>query len=261
MQLPGEQGQEFVLMRPYTPRGKPNQLSSFLVARNDGEHYGKLVSYEVPNSDAPSPAEAKTLIESERSISEQFSLLDQRGSRVIRGSVQLLPIGNSIVYARPVYVEGRGEGAVPTPAVRRGGVRQDRAVLVDFEGGPTAITSIDQAMRVLLSGEEVEPPEEEPTEEEPAPPEEEEPTEPTVPTVPPSEPGDPGEDATVDELIAAAEEEFQAAEDALRAGGPGALSLYEGHIARARDFVDRANSLLAETTTTSTAPVVNASQP
>ena len=66
-----------------------------------------------------------------------------------------------------------------------------------------------------------------------------------MPTVPPSEPGDPGEDATVDELIAAAEAEFQAAEDALRAGGPGALSLYEGHIARARDFVDRANSLLA----------------
>jgi uncharacterized protein len=261
MQLPGEQGQEFVLMRPYTPRGKPNQLSSFLVARNDGEHYGKLVSYEVPNSDAPSPAEAKTLIESERSISEQFSLLDQRGSRVIRGSVQLLPIGNSIVYARPVYVEGRGEGAFPR--LRFVAVAyQDRAVLVDFEGGPTAITSIDQAMRVLLSGEEVEPPaEEEPTEEEPAPPEEEEPTEPTVPTVPPSEPGDPGEDATVDELIAAAEQEFQAAEDALRAGGPGALSLYEGHIARARDFVDRANSLLAQTTTTSTAPVVNASQP
>ena len=49
MQLPGSDEQEFVLTRPYVPRGKANQLSAFMVARMDGENYGKLVSYEIPD--------------------------------------------------------------------------------------------------------------------------------------------------------------------------------------------------------------------
>ena len=73
MQLPGEQGQEFVLMRPYMPRGKPNQLSAFMVARNDGEQLrqARLVR-GTDTRIAPSPAQAATLIESDR--------VDQRDS-------------------------------------------------------------------------------------------------------------------------------------------------------------------------------------
>jgi uncharacterized membrane protein (UPF0182 family) len=109
MALPGiSTKQEFVLQRPFVPRSKPNQLSSFLVARNDGDNYGDLVLYQMPtDSVAPSPFRASSLIEANNVISKQFSLLDQRGSSVVRGAPQLVPIGNSIFYVRPIFVKGK----------------------------------------------------------------------------------------------------------------------------------------------------------
>ncbi len=47
MKLLGEKEEEFILMIPFTPR-KKNNLASWLVARSDGEHYGKLIVYRFP---------------------------------------------------------------------------------------------------------------------------------------------------------------------------------------------------------------------
>jgi uncharacterized protein len=109
MALPGiSKKQEFVLQRPFVPRSKPNQLSSFLVARNDAKNYGDLVLYQMPtDSVAPSPYRASSLIEAHNVISKQFSLLDQRGSSVVRGAPQLVPVNNSIFYVRPIFVRGK----------------------------------------------------------------------------------------------------------------------------------------------------------
>jgi uncharacterized membrane protein (UPF0182 family) len=261
MALPQEESpqQEFVLMRPYVPRGKPNQLSAFMVARSDGDNYGELVVYELPENEvAPSPAQAATLIESEQSISEQFTPLDLRGSQIIRGNVQLIPIDNAIVYARPIYVLGQGEGQFPR--LRFVAVAyDDDAVLVDLESrNPLAVSTIDQAMRLLLAGIEPEVPTGEPIEPE-------DPDEPEEPTEP-SEPGEPSEPLPdeVDALLAEAQAEFDAADDALAAGGADALAEYQRHVERARELVERANELLAEggsgpTTTTSSIPIVGAS--
>src|SRR5262245_52114123 len=145
MALPGSQQQEFVLMRPYSPRGKPNQMSAFMVARMDRENYGKIQSYEIPTTEtAPSPAQAATLIQAEPRISAQFTLLSQAGSRILLGDVQTVPIDDSIVYARPVYVEGQGAGQFPRlrfVALAYG----NNAVLVDFEGNAAAgdLTTVD----------------------------------------------------------------------------------------------------------------------
>jgi len=80
-----------------------------MVARNDPANYGQLVLYQMPpDSVAPSPSRAASLIEANPVISKQFSLLDQRGSSVIRGAAQLVPIGNSIFYVRPIFVQGQG---------------------------------------------------------------------------------------------------------------------------------------------------------
>jgi uncharacterized membrane protein (UPF0182 family) len=110
MQLPGKlgaaQGQEFVLERSFVPAANPNVLTAFIVARSDGNNYGQLVLYDTPdNQDIPSPSKAATNIDSNTDISKQLSLLDQHGSAVVRGDVQLIPIGDSILYVRPIYVE------------------------------------------------------------------------------------------------------------------------------------------------------------
>lgn len=114
MQLPGETGQEFVLERPFVPIRKANQLSSFMVARMDGDNYGKLILYQAPDqSNAVSPARASSLIEADPNISAKFSLLDQLGSKVVRGDAQLIPMDGSIFYVRPIYVEGSGTSPLP----------------------------------------------------------------------------------------------------------------------------------------------------
>src|SRR5262249_15559469 len=81
---------------------------------NDGPHYGQLVLYDTPdNQDIPSPSKAATNIDSNTSISQTLSLLDQHGSSVIRGDVQLIPIGDSILYVRPIYVQTTEGAAFP----------------------------------------------------------------------------------------------------------------------------------------------------
>jgi uncharacterized membrane protein (UPF0182 family) len=47
MKLPGESGAEFIQMLPFTPRQKDN-LAAWMVARSDGEHYGKLMAFQFP---------------------------------------------------------------------------------------------------------------------------------------------------------------------------------------------------------------------
>jgi uncharacterized membrane protein (UPF0182 family) len=232
LQLPESDQQEFLLTRPYVPRGKPNQLSAFMVARMDGENYGKLVSYEIPTTlVAPSPAQAATLIESDPQISSTLSLIDQRGSVVQRGNVQLIPVGSSIIYARPIYVEGQGEGQFPRlrfVALTYG----NSAVLVDFEG-EGQFSTVDEAIAQLLARPEGAPGE----------PGDEPPdgttttsTAPAPTTTPPN--GSTTTVATdVNGLLAQAASEFAAAQQALEANDLGA---YQQHVDRARELVEQA---------------------
>ena len=133
MQLPDEKtGQEFVLERPFVPIRKANQLSSFMVARNDGANYGKLVLYQAPDqSNAVSPARAASLIEADPNISAKFSLLDQLGSKVLRGDAQLIPMDGSIFYVRPIYVEGSGSS--PLPRFNYVAVTYGERAVLDYE--------------------------------------------------------------------------------------------------------------------------------
>ncbi len=57
MRLPGERNPEFILMRPFTPRQKDN-LAAWMVARNDGENYGKLACLPLPAAEPRVRADA-----------------------------------------------------------------------------------------------------------------------------------------------------------------------------------------------------------
>ncbi|MGH8977891.1 MAG: UPF0182 family protein [Acidimicrobiia bacterium] len=239
MQLPGKEGQEFVLLRPFVPRGKPNQLSAFMVAQTDGANYGKLTSYEIPtNQVAPSPAQAATLIESDPLISETFTPLDLRGSEVLRGDVQLVPLGESIVYARPIFVEGQGEGQFPRlrfVALAYG----NSALLVDFDGEADDITTVQEGLEYLVSGEEPPPPDEPTTPEEPTP---EEPGTTTTTQPPPT--------GSAAELLSQAAAELEAAEAARQAGD---LGEYQARVTEAKRLLDAAVVAQGTSPTTATA--------
>ncbi|OGY20962.1 MAG: hypothetical protein A2113_01505 [Candidatus Woykebacteria bacterium GWA1_44_8] len=112
MKLPEQEKEEFILMLPFTPRGKDN-LISWLVARNDGENYGKLVVYRFPKQKLIyGPKQVNARISQDAEISRQISLWDQRGSQVIRGAMLVIPIEEALLYVQPLYLRGEG-GKIP----------------------------------------------------------------------------------------------------------------------------------------------------
>jgi uncharacterized protein len=99
MRLPGEPQTEFFLMLPMTPSKRENMIA-WLAARCDLPEYGKLIVYEFPKDKLVyGPFQIEALINQNTEISQQISLWNQMGSRVIRGTLLVVPIGNSILYA------------------------------------------------------------------------------------------------------------------------------------------------------------------
>ncbi|HEY0527768.1 MAG TPA: UPF0182 family protein [Gemmatimonadaceae bacterium] len=112
MKLPGEQNPEFIYMTPFTPRGKDN-LAAWMVARMDGENYGKLSVYSFPKQSLVyGPKQINNRINQDTEISRQITLWDQRGSQVIRGELLVIPIEESLIYVQPIYLRAEG-GNIP----------------------------------------------------------------------------------------------------------------------------------------------------
>ncbi len=112
MRLPNEEQAEFILMVPFTPRGKDN-LSAWMIARNDGEHYGQLMVYRLPKQSLVyGPTQVVNRMNQDTEISRQISLWDQRGSQVIRGNLLVIPIEESLIYVQPLYLRAEG-GRIP----------------------------------------------------------------------------------------------------------------------------------------------------
>ncbi len=116
MQLPGEQkNNEFVIILPFTPANRNNMIG-WMAGRSDGEHYGKLLVYNFPKSrliDGPVQIEAR--IDQNAQLSGQFTLWNQQGSRVIRGHLLVIPIGRSLMFVEPIYLQAERS---PMPELR-----------------------------------------------------------------------------------------------------------------------------------------------
>ena len=112
MRLPGEKNPEFIFMTPFTPRGKDN-LAAWMVARMDGENYGKLSVYRFPKQSLVyGPKQIANRINQDTDISRQLTLWDQKGSQVIRGELLVIPIEESLIYVQPIYLRAEG-GNIP----------------------------------------------------------------------------------------------------------------------------------------------------
>ena len=108
MKLPGEETEEFVQLLPYTPNERQN-LIGWLAARSDGENYGKLVAFNFPKDrQVDGPAQVEARIDNDQDISAWFTLRCTEGSSCIRGNLLVIPVGNGIIYAEPVYLQAEG---------------------------------------------------------------------------------------------------------------------------------------------------------
>jgi uncharacterized membrane protein (UPF0182 family) len=112
MKLPGEQRAEFIQMLPFTPRRRDN-LASWMVARSDGEHYGKLQVFQFPKQTLVfGPQQVVARINQDQVISPQITLWSQQGSQVIQGTLMVIPIEGSLIYVRPLYLRAQA-GRIP----------------------------------------------------------------------------------------------------------------------------------------------------
>ena len=108
MKLPGEETEEFVQLLPYTPNERQN-LIGWLAARSDGENYGKLVAFNFPKDrQVDGPAQVEARIDNDQDISAWFTLRCTEGSFCLRGNLLVIPVGNGIIYAEPVYIQAEG---------------------------------------------------------------------------------------------------------------------------------------------------------
>ncbi|MCB0034630.1 MAG: UPF0182 family protein, partial [Anaerolineales bacterium] len=206
--LPGEENTEYLLIQPFTPQDKPN-MSAWIAARNDPEHYGQLVAYELPRQElAVGPAMVESFIDQEPDISQQFSLWNQLGSDLIRGNLIVIPLNDSFLYVEPIYLQSSN-----------GGIPELKRVIVSSGERIVMRETLDAALEALLSNEAAAAVIE--AEDITTAAEEEIDTAEATPTPAPAPTTAPPEsltDATVDELIQLANQQFEAAQAAQQAG-------------------------------------------
>jgi uncharacterized membrane protein (UPF0182 family) len=112
MRLPGEAEPEFIQMLPFTPRNRDN-LAAWLAARSDGEHYGTLRVFQFPKQKVIfGPRQVVARISQDQAIAPQITLWNQQGSQVIWGTLMVIPIEESLIYVRPLYLRASG-GRIP----------------------------------------------------------------------------------------------------------------------------------------------------
>jgi uncharacterized membrane protein (UPF0182 family) len=113
MRLPGEAKEEFVLLEGFNPSGRDNMIA-VMAARADAPNYGRLIAYTFPKQKLVyGPRNIDARINQDPVISQQISLWNQQGSRVLRGSLFAIPIDQSLIYVQPLYLAAEQGGALP----------------------------------------------------------------------------------------------------------------------------------------------------
>jgi uncharacterized membrane protein (UPF0182 family) len=139
MRLAGETSAEFIQMLPFTPRGK-NNLAAWMIARSDGEHYGKMLVFQFPKQKVVfGPSQIVARINQDQEISPQITLWNQQGSEVIQGTLMLIPIEEALLYVRPLYLRASG-GRIP----------ELKRVIVAYQNQIVMEETLDQALDKLF---------------------------------------------------------------------------------------------------------------
>ena len=145
MRMPGEPEAEFLLLQPMVPRGRPNMIA-WVAARSDAPNYGAVRVYNFPaDTTVFGPAQIEARIDQDPDISAQVTLWNQSGSKVIRGNLIVVPVGDSLLYLQPVYLQSTGSSfpefqriivASPTEVVWAPTLGESLRLLLEAQGEP-----------------------------------------------------------------------------------------------------------------------------
>ncbi|WP_456370887.1 UPF0182 family membrane protein [Thermodesulfatator atlanticus] len=139
MKLPGEKRAEFILMIPFNPAKKHN-LAAWMCVRCDPENYGQMLVYRFPKQKLVyGPQQIESRINQDPEISRQLSLWDQRGSRVILGTLLIIPIEGNLLYVQPLYLKAEA-GQIP----------ELKRVIVAYENEIRMERTLDEALNAIF---------------------------------------------------------------------------------------------------------------
>ncbi len=140
--LPGGKAEEFILLLPFTPSKRDN-LAAWMAARCDGENYGKVIVYTFPRDRLVfGPRQIDARIDQDAYISQQLTLWGQHGSDVIRGSLLIIPLEDSLIYVQPLYLVATDKGGLP----------ELRRVIVAYGNDVVMEETLEAAIQRLFSG-------------------------------------------------------------------------------------------------------------
>src|SRR4029077_17579242 len=115
MRFPGDRALEFVSILPFTPANR-NNLIGWMAGRSDGAQYGRLRTYRFPKTRfVDGPLQIQARIDQDPQLSSQLTLWNQQGSTVIRGNLLVLPLGDVLLFAEPMYLQAERS---PMPELR-----------------------------------------------------------------------------------------------------------------------------------------------
>jgi uncharacterized membrane protein (UPF0182 family) len=193
VQLPGQSHPQFVLVMPYTPNNKDNMVG-YMSVSSDPDSYGAMTLFSLNRArQIFGPTQVNNKILSNQEISQRLSLLNQQGSKVTLGNLLIVPIKDSLLYVQPIFVQGSGQSPYPLLTF----------VAVVYNDQVGFASTLGDAIGEVIQG---------------TPP----PSQPTPPT-----PQAPTGSATVQQLLAQANTEYNLAQQELRKGN---LAGYQQHM-------------------------------
>jgi len=127
---------------PFTPARKDNMIA-WMAARCDGPNYGKVLVFTFPKQKLIyGPQQVESRIDQDPGISQQLSLWDQHGSNVIRGTLLVIPILNSVLYVQPLYLAATAGGGLP----------QLTRVIVAYSDHVVMEANLEEALNKIFGG-------------------------------------------------------------------------------------------------------------
>jgi uncharacterized protein len=230
MKLPGETKETFLILEPFVPVGaggnELSNLSAFMVAKSDPADYGRLESYSMPLGEVVrGPDQINAIINTTPDISSRLTLLNQQGSQIIQGNMLVIPVDQSLLYIRPLYIQGSGATKLP----------EFKFVVVVYGGRAVIGASLPDALSQLFPdlG--------------PAPP-----AGTTAGNPPPPPPGGTaGLPGTVADLLNQASNAYNDAQTALKSGD---LAAYQKDVDHMADLIRQSQAVTTPASTPTTAP-------
>ncbi len=143
MRLPEETEPEYILMLPYSPNNRLNMVA-WMCVRMDNGNYGKMLVYNFPKQETIyGPEQIESRINQDTVISQQLALWNQRGSKVYRGNLLIIPMKTSLLYVEPLYLQAENS---QLPELKR--------VIVGYGNKIVMEPSLDAALTALFGSSE-----------------------------------------------------------------------------------------------------------